>query len=57
MPKTRFSISWPRHVRPDILQLHGTEPPARVSAIKARYGLPVMKALPVADATDLQRNR
>ncbi|MEM8877645.1 MAG: phosphoribosylanthranilate isomerase [Pseudomonadota bacterium] len=40
-------------VKPDILQLHGTEPPARVSEVKARYSLPVMKALPVADATDL----
>ncbi len=37
----------------DILQLHGSETPERVSAIKARYGLPVMKAVGVADATDL----
>ncbi len=37
----------------DMLQLHGSEPPARVTAIKARYGLPVMKAVGVADAADL----
>ena len=37
----------------DILQLHGKEPPARVTAIKARYGLPVMKAVGIADASDL----
>ena len=37
----------------DILQLHGKEPPARVAAIKARYGLPVMKAVGIADASDL----
>ncbi|WP_296423491.1 phosphoribosylanthranilate isomerase [Yoonia sp.] len=37
----------------DILQLHGTETPARVAAIRARYGLPVMKAVGVADAGDL----
>lgn len=37
----------------DILQLHGRETPARVSAIRARYGLPVMKAVGVADADDL----
>lgn len=37
----------------DMLQLHGAESPARVSEIKARYGLPVMKAVGVADADDL----
>lgn len=37
----------------DILQLHGHEPPERVAAIRARYGLPVMKAIGVADAADL----
>ena len=38
----------------DMLQLHGNETPERVSAVKARYGLPVMKALGVADAADLE---
>jgi phosphoribosylanthranilate isomerase len=37
----------------DILQLHGKESPARVAEVRARYGLPVMKAVGVADATDL----
>lgn len=37
----------------DMLQLHGSETPERVSQVKARYGLPVMKALGVADASDL----
>lgn len=37
----------------DMLQLHGTETPERVSAIKARYGLPVMKAVGIARADDL----
>ncbi|WP_299627861.1 phosphoribosylanthranilate isomerase [uncultured Tateyamaria sp.] len=37
----------------DMLQLHGSETPQRVAAIKARYGLPVMKAVGVADAGDL----
>jgi phosphoribosylanthranilate isomerase len=36
-----------------MLQLHGHEAPDRVLAIKARYGLPVMKAVGVADASDL----
>ena len=37
----------------DMLQLHGAETPARVAEIKARYGLPVMKAVGVAEAGDL----
>ncbi len=37
----------------DILQLHGQEPPARVAELRARYGLPVMKAVGIADAGDL----
>lgn len=38
---------------PDMLQLHGHESPERVAAVRARFGLPVMKALPVAEKTDL----
>jgi phosphoribosylanthranilate isomerase len=37
----------------DMLQLHGSEPPERVTALKARSGLPVMKAVGVADRGDL----
>lgn len=37
----------------DMLQLHGAESAARVAAVKARYGLPVMKAVGVADRADL----
>lgn len=37
----------------DILQLHGHETPERTAAIRARFGLPVMKALPVAGPEDL----
>ena len=40
-------------VRPDWLQLHGAETPERVRDIKARTGLKVMKALPVATEADL----
>jgi len=38
---------------PDILQLHGSESPLRVAAIKARFKLPVMKAIPVETKGDL----
>lgn len=37
----------------DMLQLHGAESPDRVSEVRARYGLPVMKAVGVADAEDV----
>lgn len=37
----------------DLLQLHGRESPARVAEVKARFGLPVMKAVGVAEAADL----
>jgi phosphoribosylanthranilate isomerase len=39
----------------DMLQLHGHETPDRVAALRARYGLPVMKVLGVADESDLSR--
>ncbi|MDH2327308.1 phosphoribosylanthranilate isomerase [Cereibacter sp. SYSU M97828] len=37
----------------DMLQLHGSESPERVAELRARYGLPVMKAIGVADEGDL----
>lgn len=40
-------------LRPDMLQLHGKETPARVSAIRQRFGLPVIKALPIETKADL----
>src|ERR687894_532282 len=38
---------------PDLLQLHGSETPERVAAIRARFGRPVMKAIGIAEAADL----
>ena len=40
-------------LQPDMLQLHGKETTARVRDIKAKFGLPVMKALAVETAADL----
>ncbi|KKL24815.1 hypothetical protein LCGC14_2411560 [marine sediment metagenome] len=37
----------------DMLQLHGAESPERVAQIRSQYGLPVMKAVGVADEGDL----
>ena len=42
-------------LRPDILQLHGSESPDRVLTIRALYGLPVMKAFAVREAADLEK--
>lgn len=39
----------------DALQLHGGESPARLAAIKARFGCPVWKALSVASRADMTR--
>jgi phosphoribosylanthranilate isomerase len=44
-------------VAPDILQLHGREEPARVAAIKRRFGRDVIKAIPVATADDADKAR
>ena len=39
----------------DALQLHGAETPARAAQIRAQFGLPVWKALPVAGRDDVAR--
>lgn len=42
-------------VAPDILQLHGSEPPERCAGIRARFSIPVMKAIGVSIVDDLAR--
>jgi phosphoribosylanthranilate isomerase len=37
----------------DMMQLHGHEPPERVVEVRRRFGLEVMKALPIFDADDV----
>lgn len=39
----------------DMLQLHGSETPARVAELRRRHGLPVMKAVGIASADDLPK--
>ena len=41
--------------RLDALQLHGEETPERAAHLRARFGIPVWKALPVASARDVER--
>jgi phosphoribosylanthranilate isomerase len=40
-------------LKPDFLQLHGKETPERVAVIRSRFGLPVIKALPISERADL----
>ncbi|MBL6929418.1 MAG: phosphoribosylanthranilate isomerase [Rhodospirillales bacterium] len=42
--------------KPDMLQLHGEESPTRVAEIKAKFGLPVMKAISIGSAGDVVRS-
>ena len=39
----------------DLLQLHGHETPERVAEIRARFGKPVIKAIPISESADLDR--
>ena len=41
-------------VDPDILQLHGEEPPERVAEVRRRWAKPVMKAVKVETAEDAE---
>ncbi len=40
-------------LEPALLQLHGSETPERAASIRARFGLPVMKAIGIRAAADL----
>ena len=42
---------------PNMIQLHGSETPERVAQVRARFGLPVIKVLPVAGADDIEEAR
>jgi phosphoribosylanthranilate isomerase len=41
-------------LRPDLIQLHGTETPQRAAEIAARAGVGVIKALPIREAGDVE---
>jgi phosphoribosylanthranilate isomerase len=44
-------------LKPDLLQLHGTETPERVATVRSRFGLPVMKAFAIETRADLSSIR
>src|SRR3954463_6593855 len=39
-------------LKPDLLQLHGGETPERVAHVRKRFGIGVMKAVPIAQHAD-----
>ena len=42
-------------VKPDFFQLHGQETPERAAQIRSRFGIPIIKAIPVSEAADLAK--
>jgi len=42
-----------RCCRLDMLQLHGQESPTRIKAVQKKFGVPIMKAVPMARTADL----
>ncbi|WP_349370186.1 phosphoribosylanthranilate isomerase [Salinarimonas sp.] len=54
-PDDELLAALAERVRPDLIQLHGKEPPERVAAIRERFGTPVMKAVGIAEEADLAR--
>ena len=54
-PSDRFLDSLTTTVPLDMIQLQGSETPQRVSEIKQKTGLPVMKAIGVAEEDDLKK--
>lgn len=41
----------------DVIQLHGKETPERIDEVKARFGLPVWKAVSIAEPADVENAR
>ncbi|GGF49481.1 phosphoribosylanthranilate isomerase [Mameliella alba] len=54
-PTDEFLDEVMRLVPLDMVQLHGAETPERVVEVRARWGLPVMKAVGVGAAEDLEK--
>jgi phosphoribosylanthranilate isomerase len=42
-------------IKPDFFQLHGKETPARTAQIRSKFGIPVIKALAMAEKDDLKQ--
>lgn len=42
-------------MKPDMLQLHGSETPQQIADLRSKYQLPVIKALSIRDSADLDK--
>lgn len=54
-PTDEFLEQTLAHVTLDLIQLHGTESPKRVTEVKNRFSLPVMKAISIASPDDVAK--
>ena len=54
-PKNEFISKIVQKVKPDLIQLHGSETPSRCNEIKKMFGIPIMKALEVKNSESLKQ--
>lgn len=56
-PSNEFLDQVMNNLRLDLFQFHGTETPQRIDDVHMEYGMPVMKALGISSAADLDAAR
>ena len=49
-PRNEFISKIVQNVKPDLIQLHGSETPRRCNEIKKMFGIPIMKAIEVKNS-------
>lgn len=54
-PRNEFISKIVKTVKPDLIQLHGSETPSRCNEIKKMFGIPVMKAIEVKNSESLKQ--
>ena len=54
-PKNEFISTIIKKVKPDLIQLHGSETPERCKEIKKMFGIPIMKAIEIKNSESLKQ--
>ena len=54
-PTNEFISKIVKRVKPDLIQLHGSETPSRCNEIKKMFGIPIMKAIEVKNSESLKQ--
>ena len=54
-PTNEFISKIVKRVKPDLIQLHGSETPSRCNEIKKMFGIPLMKAIEVKNSESLKQ--